>query len=138
MGEDPTSASQYKGNKIQTHPYFLHNSMIYLVNSFSVTLRWTMKGYQLISTLTDVYGKGDLIGVVKSGSDTDYPANGLHSDGYWYEYIGEIRTVGNLKINGTLYDLTGEGYVKINGVLCPLTSSLVKHNGTFKDMFVGG
>lgn len=121
------------------YPYYLANSKIYLVDSVSFPLlKWIVNGYELISTLSEVYDKGDLIGVVKSGSTTDYPTNGLHSDGYWYEYIGEIRTIGNMKINGTLYDLTGEGYVKINGVLCPLTSSLMKHNGTFKDMFVGG
>lgn len=97
-----------------------------------------MTGYELISTRTERYSKGTLIGVVKSGSTTDYPANGLHSDGYWYEYIGEIRTVGKLKINGTLYDLTDEGYVKINGVLCPITSSLIKHNDTLKDLSIGG
>ncbi|MBO5671406.1 MAG: hypothetical protein J6S41_07640, partial [Clostridia bacterium] len=34
---------------------------------------------------------------------------------------------GEMQIDGTLYNLTGEGYVKINGVLCPITSSLVKH-----------
>lgn len=120
------------------YPYFAYESKIYLVESFVSSMRWTMKGYELISTLSDGYSKGDLIGVVKSGYANDYPTNGLHIDGYWYEYIGEIRTVGKLKISGMLYDLTGEGYVKINDVLCPITSSLIKHNGTLKDLFVGG
>lgn len=136
--QEAIAASQYKKtSNIEKYPYFLYDSKIYLVESFTVVLSWTMKGYQLISTLSEKYSKGDLVGVVASGSAIDYPINGLHSDGYWYEYIGKIRTAGNMKINGTLYDLTGEGYVKINSVLCPLTSSLLKHNATFKPVFVG-
>lgn len=123
-----------------TYPYFERDGVIYLCESVSVMIMSTVKGYPLVATLGETYTKGDLIGVVTSDLQSDYPTAGLHSDGYWYEYIGEVRGIGNIggiKFGGITYGLSGSGLVKLPGVLCPLTSSLMKHGGVLKSLFVG-
>ena len=41
---------------------------------------------------------------------------------------------GELNINGTIYELTGEGYVNIGGVLCDIVDSSVNIGGTLNSM----
>ncbi len=91
---------------------------------------------QAVSATIDV--KGDYIGEVTANDKTAYPTDGVHTDGYWYVYIGEKTYIGQVNIRGVMRRLTGEGYVNKNGVLYPITlSSKVAINGVLKSLLIG-
>ena len=47
------------------------------------------------------------------------------------------QVFGYVNILGSNKEFTGAGFVKINGVLCQITSSMMKHNGVLKSLFIG-
>ena len=51
--------------------------------------------------------------------------------------IAKKQAKGYIDIKGTKMELTGMGYVGINGVLCQLTSSMVNCRGVLYPMFIG-
>lgn len=92
----------------------------------------------LRSTYTDRY---DYIKIVsKTGSSSQ--DNGYeYSNGIRFAFllptdfaVGGGVISGNVDINGVTYELTGEGYININGVLCPLDDSGVNIGGILNSM----
>jgi hypothetical protein len=83
------SFSSYKGVQISAYPYVMDNNNLYKVvsrTSYSSGMMQSivLQVYLITAVKKTKYEKGNFIGNVTAASDNAYPANGVHTDGYWY------------------------------------------------------
>ncbi|WP_312126254.1 hypothetical protein, partial [Lysinibacillus boronitolerans] len=73
--------------------YAISGLIIYrLVAQVNGTVGQSMAVAQLSASTSTLPKKSTYIGEVTSTSQTTFPTNGAHSDGYWYDYVGIDNT----------------------------------------------
>ncbi len=94
--------------------YYRHNALcrLQIIKEISENT-WQVNIFQRLVKQTPTYYKDTYIGEVTAPQGT-YPANGRHSDGYWYVFDRLLSDV-KVQVNGIWKDAS-EVYVNVNGI----------------------
>lgn len=80
----PINASMIPSNTFTQYPYIKYGNKYYKFDPSGMGL----KGFRMMPYAQDDRSQGEYIGEVTAENENAYPANGIHTDGFWYVFQG--------------------------------------------------
>lgn len=81
--------------------------------------------------LDTIYSRGTYVNEITAEEGT-YPANGKHTDGYWY-VKDRVATIARINDNGTIKNIS-EAYYNDNGTIKKIAKIVYNDNGNIKTL----